>query len=190
MYQVRSTASLQPPIFTIFVLVSRLGAYEQIRREHHAQSADSLALIEYGCYEGFFSMNQREAEEFACRFRLPLSIVAFNLRKLGGICNRLLADYAQFRREYYGEGNRVYRRVDFNSRSMAILLEFYLQIDGRSSVEISVGSLRCLAFSRPVLHEDMLLSGCPTTIGHRRHLLWSGRAGSHLSDDTLQRSRL
>lgn len=77
-----------PLIFEVFVLVSRLGAYEQVRREHHAHSADSLALVEHYTYQGFFSMNQPEVEEFSCRFRVPLSVVLFNLNKLSGICSQ------------------------------------------------------------------------------------------------------
>ena len=110
--------------------MSRLGAYEQLRRQHAAYSQESITLTENYDHQGVFSMTHADIQAFSQRFHVPETIVLYNADRLDGKCRMFLSSYADFRRKYFGEKDQVYRDFCFNSKNMAMLLEFYLQMDG------------------------------------------------------------
>lgn len=107
-----------------------MSTYEQLRRQHAAYSQESITLTENYNHRNLFSMTAADIDEFSQRLHVPKTIVLFNADQLDGSCRIFLSNYVQFRRKFFGEKHRVHRECSFNSKSMSILLEFYLQMDG------------------------------------------------------------
>jgi len=60
-----------------------------------------------------------------------LSIITFNADRFRGVCYFLLGLRELFRRNVLEKKDTALKKPPFNSKHMAIALEFYLQIDGK-----------------------------------------------------------
>ena len=114
--------------------MNRLGPYQRLRREHAAYSSESLTLMESYNYSGHFSLTEENISELSQRLRVPKSMLVFNAQRLRSICHTLLAIYEAFRHLVFHDENHAFQNLNFNSQQMAIALEFFLQIDGKSII--------------------------------------------------------
>jgi hypothetical protein len=84
-----------------------------------------------------FSLSEQDAEELATRLQVGKSIITFNATKLRGNCSTLLTFHESFRRNILLINDFALSKPTLNSKQMAMALEFYLQIDGKSSLCIN-----------------------------------------------------
>jgi hypothetical protein len=80
-----------------------------------------------------FSLSEQDAEELATRLQVGKSIITFNATKLRGICSTMLTLHESFRRNVLWKNDVALNEPTLNSKQMAMALEFFLQIDGKSS---------------------------------------------------------
>jgi hypothetical protein len=114
-------------------LVTCLASHELARREHGAYTSDALMLMnsyQYSCNDGF-TLSEQDTEELATRLRVGKSIITFNADRLRSNCYTLLALHESFRRHVLCQRDVALGEPALNSKQMAIVLEFYLQIDGQ-----------------------------------------------------------
>lgn len=121
-------------------LVARLGPHQILRRQHGAYTSDALMLLNnyrYRLVEGF-TLSSFDIEELATRLRVGPSILTFNADRLRRHYHVFGALHEYFRKTVL-EDNRyvVLKEGPLNSKQMALLLEFYLQIDGKSTDQFS-----------------------------------------------------
>ncbi len=91
----------------------------------------------YSNNEGF-QLSEQDVEDLAGRLRVGKSIITFNADRLRGICYYLMALHESFRRKIHRYKRDVAsNELILNSKQMALVLEFYLQIDGQFFVDIS-----------------------------------------------------
>ena len=81
-------------------------------------------------YGNIFSLSEQDAEELATRLQIGTSIITFNADVLRRICYLLLALHESFRENILCKIPVALNNPFLNSKQMAMLLEFYLQIDG------------------------------------------------------------
>ena len=114
-------------------LAARLGTHEILRCQHGANTEEALMCVRSYDYHGEFSLSEEDAEELSRRLQVGMSIILFNAVKLRGNCYGLMAYYQAFRRNILQKKDVASRESPLNSKTMAIALEFYLQMDGESS---------------------------------------------------------
>ena len=61
-----------------------------------------------------------------------MSIITFNAERLRGYCFYLLSLHQRFRRDVLHKTNVGLQEPRVNSKQMALILEFFLQMDGQS----------------------------------------------------------
>jgi hypothetical protein len=76
-------------------------------------------------------LSEQDTEELAGRLRVGKSIITFNADRLRSNCYTLLALHESFRRHVLCQRDVALGEPALNSKQMAIVLEFYLQIDGQ-----------------------------------------------------------
>ena len=113
-------------------LAIHLAPHEILRREHGAYTSDALMMMNnYNYSNDSFQLSYEDAEALATRLHVGKSIITFNADRLRGICYSLLAHHESFRRNVLQQSDVALKEPTFNSQQMSILLEFYLQIDGK-----------------------------------------------------------
>ena len=117
-------------------LVTRLGPHQILRRQHGAYTSDALMLMNnyrYRFVEGF-TLSPSDIEELAKRLHVGPSILTFNADRLRGHYHLFGALHEHFRKTILDDNRYVVlKEGPLNSKQMALLLEFYLQIDGKST---------------------------------------------------------
>lgn len=157
-------------------LAARLGTREILRRQHGANTEDALMCVKNYDYRGEFALHEEDAEELSRRLKVDMSIILFNAGKLRGNCYGLMAYYQAFRRNILQKKDVASRESPLNSKTMAIALEFYLQMDGESShtwifmLKIAI-SRAFLSPSGHILYENVLIPRSAASIGSRRPIL-------------------
>jgi len=138
--------------------------HEIARRQHGAFTSDAIMMMNnynYSDADGF-SLSQQDAEELAGRLQVGKSIITFNADRLRGHCYSLCALHESFRRNVLQKPDVALKEPILNSKQMAVALEFYLQIDGKSSYiypSSFQSYIHMLTFiSGHVLHENLLVS--------------------------------
>ena len=113
---------------------SRLTLLEIARCQHGVYTDDALLILKNYQYSNrdSFSLCEQDIEELANRLQVGKSILTFNAGRLRSICYTLLAHHEKFRRQFLGRADVALNDLVINSKQMAILFEFYLQIDGIS----------------------------------------------------------
>ena len=111
-----------------------------MQREHGAYTSNAIMIMNKYDYsnnngdnDDEFTLSEKDAEELSVRLRVGKSIITFNAYQLRGISYTLLAFYESFQKNVLHKANVAFHQPPFNSKQMAILLEFYLQMDGLSS---------------------------------------------------------
>jgi hypothetical protein len=104
-----------------------------MRRQHGANTEEAMMCVKNYDYHGEFSLSEEDAAEMARRLHVDESIILFDAVKLRGNCYGLLAYYQAFRRNILRKKDVASKESPLNSKTMAIALEFYLQMDGESS---------------------------------------------------------
>ena len=128
--------SLLSLLSSLCFLVTRLTSHELSRRQHGAYTLDALEMMNKYKYCNAFSLSQQDADELALRLQAGKSIITFNADRLRGICHYFLGLHEFFRRNVLLDDDVGLNKPTLNSTQMAIVLEFYLQIDGLFSVSI------------------------------------------------------
>jgi len=77
-----------------------------------------------------FSLREEDAKELSKRLQVNESIISFNANRLRVICLQLLGTHEYFRRKVLLCKDGPIKERTLNSKEMALLLEFFLQIDG------------------------------------------------------------
>ncbi|CAF1517477.1 unnamed protein product, partial [Rotaria sordida] len=111
------------------VPVNRLAPHQINRRQYGAYTFDALMLMNQYDYSDGFSLSEQDANELASRLQVGKSIITFNAQRLRSICHTLLAFHESFRRYVLCKSDVALKEPTPNSRQMAMVLEFYLQID-------------------------------------------------------------
>lgn len=114
--------------------MTRLAPHEIAQRQHGAYTSDALAMVKnynYSDPDGF-SLSEQDAEELSQRLQVGLSIITFNAVQLRGICSLLLTLHETFRKNVLLRKRVHLKEPTLNSKQMAIALEFFLQMDGKS----------------------------------------------------------
>ncbi|CAF1366575.1 unnamed protein product [Rotaria sordida] len=106
-----------------------LTSNEIARREQGASTPEALMLMETYEYGDKFSLSKEDVEELATRLKVGKSIITFNADRFRSICCTLLAFHESFRRNILCMPDSVIQEPTLTSKQMAIVLEFYLQID-------------------------------------------------------------
>jgi len=114
-------------------LAGRLGTHQILRRQHGANTEEALMCVKSYDYHGEFSLSEEDAGELSRRLQVGMSIILFDAGKLRGNCYGLMAYYQAFRRNILQKKDVASTESPLNSKTMAIALEFYLQMDGESS---------------------------------------------------------
>jgi hypothetical protein len=78
-----------------------------------------------------FTLSEQDANELAARLRVHMSIITFNAVQLRGKCYDLCAMHESFRQNVLHKKDVALKEPPFYSKQMAIVLEFFLQIDGK-----------------------------------------------------------
>ncbi|CAF1406327.1 unnamed protein product [Rotaria sordida] len=112
------------------VPVTCLTSNEIARRQNGAYTSDALMLMNMYKYgDDIFSLSEEDVEKLARHLKVGKSIITFNADRFHSICCTLLALHELFRRNILCMPDRALQEPAFNSKQMAIALEFYLQID-------------------------------------------------------------
>ncbi|CAF1481360.1 unnamed protein product [Adineta steineri] len=110
--------------------VTRLTPQEIARRQHGAYTSDAILMMnDYKYSNDGFTLMEQDVEDLTAHLLVGKSIVTFNADRLRGICYYFLALHGSFRRKVLKNRDRTLKNPVLNSKQMAILLEFYLQID-------------------------------------------------------------
>jgi len=115
-----------------------------------------------------FCISQEDAEEMARRLQVDMSIIIYNAIQFRDHCNFFCHLHEYHRRHVQKLPFVPPQGPQLKSKQMAEALEFFLQMDGklRSFVRnISVLVHMFVCFSGCILHENLLVSWCTTTIG-------------------------
>jgi len=116
-------------------LVSQLGPLEMTRRQHGAYTSDALLLMNnYNFYDTRgLALSQQDIEELATRLRVGPSIITFNAERLRGHFHSFGVLHESFQEKILEKTRiTVKNGLPFTSKQMALALEFYLQMDGKS----------------------------------------------------------
>lgn len=156
-------------------LVAHLGPREVLRRQHGANTSDAITLMHnyrYSFLEGFM-VSPSDLEDLATRLRVELSILTYNVDRLRSHCHIFGLLHESYRKTILEDSRHVVLRTGpLNSQQMALALEFYLQIDGKSISDPSQGYTSIFFLSRCLLHENLFVSWSTTTTELRRSFLW------------------
>ena len=100
------------------------------QRRDDAPTAEAQIVLESYDYSGQFSISLRDMEALADRLVMEPSILLFNADRLRSYCSFFLHLDDRFRQKILQDSVRTERSLD--SEQMTLLLEFYLQIDGKA----------------------------------------------------------
>ena len=116
-------------------LVARLEPHEIARRQHGASTNDALIMMNNYNYSNntIFTLSEQDAEELSKRLQVGMSIITFNAVQLRGHCYHFLALHESFRRDILLKKDVALKEPAPNSKQMALMLEFYLQMDRKFS---------------------------------------------------------
>ena len=118
------------------LLATQLGLLELTRRQHGAYTSNALLLMkDYNSRDTRgLALSQQDIEELATRLRVGPSIITFNADRLRGDCHSFGLSHQAFQRNILEKRRiTVKHGLPCTSQQMAIALEFYLQMDGKSS---------------------------------------------------------
>ena len=111
-----------------------LSLPEKFRRLHGANTDDAIRLMKNYQYsdghEGYH-LSEQDASDLANRFQVGESIITFNADRIRQLSASLFALHEEFRVTVLKRPNVALAEPILNSKQMSILLEFYLQIDGK-----------------------------------------------------------
>ncbi|CAF1336713.1 unnamed protein product [Adineta steineri] len=113
------------------VSITHLGPSEIARRQYGADTVDAITLMNnynYSDHDGF-SLSEQDAEELSKRLQIGKSIITFNATQIRSICYYFRELYKLFRQNVLLQQDGALEDYTTNSKQVAILLEFYLQID-------------------------------------------------------------
>ncbi|CAF1515935.1 unnamed protein product [Rotaria magnacalcarata] len=110
-------------------LVTRLEPHEINRRQQGVYISNVLMSTEKYDSSNGFTFSEQDTEELATRLHIHKSIITFNVNQLRRICFFLLTLYESFRRTVLCKKDIALKEPILDSKQMALLLEFYLQID-------------------------------------------------------------
>ena len=105
-------------------LVARLSAREVEQRRHAGSTAYALQRLSEYSYRGEFSLSTSDTEALATKLHVHQSIVTYNAHRFRAQFFSVMDLRAWFRR-------RVVDEPQIISPQVAIILEFYLNMDGR-----------------------------------------------------------
>ncbi|CAF1317099.1 unnamed protein product [Adineta steineri] len=109
---------------------TRLTSHEIVRRQRGAYTSDALSMMyNYKYSNDGFTLLEKDVEDLATHLLVGKSIITFNADRLRGICYYFLALHESFRKNILLLNDIALEEPILNSKQMAILLEFYLQID-------------------------------------------------------------
>ncbi|CAF3756457.1 unnamed protein product [Rotaria magnacalcarata] len=111
------------------VPVTRLEPHEINRRQQGVYISNVLMSTEKYDSSNGFTFSEQDTEELATRLHIHKSIITFNVNQLRRICFFLLTLYESFRRTVLCKKDIALKEPILDSKQMALLLEFYLQID-------------------------------------------------------------
>ena len=114
-------------------LVARLSAREVEQRRHAGSTAYALQRLSEYSYRGEFSLSTNDTEALATKLHVHQSIVTYNAHRFRAQFFSVMDLRAWFRRQVIVDDERQ-APVDeprINSQQVAIILEFYLHMDGR-----------------------------------------------------------
>ncbi|CAF1029938.1 unnamed protein product [Adineta ricciae] len=109
-----------------------LSPLEKLRRVHGANTDDAISLMKSYRYSGGhegFHLSEQHITDLAERFQIGESIITFNAERIRSLSASLFALHEEFRVTVLKRPNVALAEPTLNSKQMAILLEFYLQID-------------------------------------------------------------
>lgn len=78
-----------------------------------------------------FCLSPIDVEELSTRLQVKESIIIYNADRLRVICLRLFGLYQYFRRKVLARPDVALKEPTLNSKQMSLILEFFLQIDGK-----------------------------------------------------------
>jgi hypothetical protein len=78
-----------------------------------------------------FCLSSIDIKELSTRLQVNESIIICNADRLRVICERLLESHLYFRRKILGRRDVALKEPTLNSKQMSLILEFFLQIDGK-----------------------------------------------------------
>lgn len=118
--------------FSRLTLVARLSAREVEQRRHAGSTAYALQRLSEYSFRGEFSISESDAEALAARLHVHKSIVTYNAHRFRAYVFSLTDLRGWLRRQVLDDDRQT--PVDespISSPQVAIILEFYLQMDGR-----------------------------------------------------------
>ncbi|CAF1568981.1 unnamed protein product [Adineta steineri] len=149
------------------VPVTHLGPSEIARRQHGANTVDAITLMNNYNYSDHdkFSLSERDAEELSKRLQIGKSIITFNANQIRGICYYFLTLYESFRKNIVLQNDIALEEPILTSKQMAILLEFYLQID------VDIFYMKTCSFRGAEPHANMEGLFCGKDEPHARYTM-------------------
>ena len=78
-----------------------------------------------------FCLSAIDIKELSTRLQVNESIIICNANRLRAICERLLDLHECFRRKVLARRDVALKEPTLNSKQMSLILEFFLQIDGK-----------------------------------------------------------
>ena len=123
-------------IFSYDQLDRRLGP-DQLRRRQQASATTSDASTSFNNNNDDngrdpFCLSSEDVKELSTRLHVTESVIKCNADRLRPLCHLLLAVYETFQRNVLErEDITVGKNSVLNSKQISLLLEFFLQIDGK-----------------------------------------------------------
>jgi hypothetical protein len=127
-----------PPssLFSLFLFSclegARLSSREHRQRRNGVVAADARTFIENYDTSAPFSLSLLDAEDLADRVLVNSFILLFNAQRLRIFCFYFLKLYERFQRKILRPSVPWERECTLDSSQMVLLLEFYLQMDGKA----------------------------------------------------------
>ena len=123
-------------IFSRLILVARLSAREVDQRRHAGSTAHALQRLSEYSYRGEFSISESDTEALAARLHVDKSIIVYNARRFRAYVFFLTDLRGWWRRQVFDNERQTLAESPINSQQVTIILEFFLQMDGRCASPI------------------------------------------------------
>ena len=115
----------------ISIIDSHLAPQELLRRQQATNISETSIVTNIDDRHEPFCLSPKDIQELSTRLQVKESIITGNANRLRVICELLLALHEYFRRNILVRRDVALEHPTLNSKQMSLLLEFFLQIDGK-----------------------------------------------------------
>ena len=116
--------------------MARLSAREVEQRRHAGSTAHALQRLREYSYRGEFSISESDTEALAARLHVDKSIIVYNAKRFRAYVFFLTDLRGWWRRQVLDDERQPLAESPINSQQVALILELFLQMDGRCTSPI------------------------------------------------------